>query len=110
MLAHSWTLLLTVLPVIPFLVTDPFGVGWNWLALPRASAEPAPLDMGSAWHIEVGLILIGHIASVYLAHLIAQRSFPDRRQVWLSELPLLALMVAYTFVGLSVLSLPLILH
>jgi hypothetical protein len=110
MLAHSWTLLLTVLPVIPFLLTDPFGVGWNLLALQRLSAEPAPLDMGQAWHIEVGLILLGHIASVYLAHVIAQRTFAARHHVWLSELPLLLLMVGYTFIGLSVLSLPLILH
>jgi hypothetical protein len=110
MLAHSWTLLLTVLPVIPFLLTDPFGFGWNLLALQRLSAEPEPLDMGLAWHIEVALILLGHIASVYLAHQIAQRTFAARRQVWLSELPLLLLMVGYTFIGLSVLSLPLILH
>jgi hypothetical protein len=110
MLAHSWTLLLTILPVIPFLLSDPFGVGWNLLSLPRLSAEPAPIDMGQAWHIEVGLILLGHIASVYLAHVIAQRSFPARHHVMLCELPLLFLMVAYTFIGLSVLSLPLVLH
>ena len=110
MLAHSWTALLTVLPVIPFLLTDPFGVGWNLLALPRLSAEPEPLDMGLAWHIEVVLILIGHVASVCVAHMIAQRTFPDRRQAWLSEFPLLILMMGYTFVGLTVLSLPLVLH
>jgi len=110
MLAHSWTLILTVLPVIPFLLSDPFGVGWNLLALPRLSAEPAPLDMGLAWHIEVALILLGHIASVYLAHAIAQRTFATRRDIVASELPLLLLMMGYTFIGLSVLSLPLILH
>ena len=110
MLAHSWTLLLTVLPVIPFLLTDPFGVGWNLLNIQRLSAESAPLDMGQVWHVEVALILLGHIASVYLAHLIAQRTFPIRRQIWLAELPLLLLMMGYTFVGLSVLSLPLVLH
>jgi hypothetical protein len=110
MLAHYWTLVLTVLPVIPFLLTDPFGVGWNLLALPRQLSEPAPIDMGLAWHVEVALILLGHIASVYLAHVIAQRTFATRQHVWLSELPLLCLMVGYTFIGLSVLSLPLILH
>jgi hypothetical protein len=110
MLAHSWTSLLTVLPVIPFLLTDPFGVGWNLFGLQRVSADPGPLDMGQAWHIEVTLILIGHLSSVWLAHLIAQRTFPVRRQAWLSELPLLLLMVGYTFIGLSVLSLPLVLH
>jgi hypothetical protein len=110
MLAHAWTELLTVIPVVPFLLTDPFGVGWNLFGLPHWSAEPGPLDMGQAWHVEVTLILIGHMTSVYLAHRIALRTFPDRRQAWLSELPLLGLMVGYTCIGLTVLSLPLVLH
>jgi len=108
--AHSWTLVLTDLPLLPFLLTDPLGVGWNLLSLPRLSADPAPLDMGQVWHVEVALILAGHVASVYLAHLVALDIFPTRRQVWLSEVPLLVLMMAYTFVGLVVLSLPLALH
>jgi hypothetical protein len=33
-----------------------------------------------------------------------------RRQAWISELPLLLLMMGYTFIGLTVLSLPLALH
>jgi hypothetical protein len=110
MLAHSWTFLLTAIPVVPFLLTDPFGAGWNLLALPLMSAEPAPLDMAQVWHVEVALILVGHIASVYLAHRVALRTFATRRQAWISELPLLLLMMGYTFIGLTVLSLPLALH
>ena len=110
MIAHSWTSLLTTIPVIPFLLTDPFGIGWNLLGLPRMSADPAPLDMGQVWHMEVALILVGHVASVWLAHRIAQRTLPSQRQAWICELPLLLMMVGYTFLGLAVLSLPLALH
>jgi hypothetical protein len=110
MLAHSWTSLLTVIPVVPFLVTDPFGSGLNLLGLPHMSAEPAPLDMGQVWHVEVALILAGHVASVYLAHRVALGTFATRRQAWISEVPLLLLMMGYTFIGLTVLSLPLALH
>jgi hypothetical protein len=110
MLAHAWTELLMVIPVVPFLLTDPFGVGWNLFGLQRWSAEPGPLDMGLAWHVEVTLVLIGHVTSVYLAHRIALGTFAERRQAWLSELPLLGLMVGYTCIGLTVLSLPLVLH
>jgi hypothetical protein len=109
MLAHSWTLLLTEIPVIPFLVTDPLGIGWNLLGLERLSAEPDSLNMGQVWHIEVALILAGHVASVCAAHMIARKAFITER-VWFSELPLLALMMGYTFVGLAVLALPLALH
>ena len=109
MLAHSWTLLLTEIPVIPFLLTDPLGIGWNLLGLERLSAEPDSLNMGQVWHIEVALILAGHIASVCAAHMIARKVFVTER-VWLSELSLLVLMLGYTFVGLAVLALPLALH
>ena len=111
MLAHNWTAVLSSIPVVPFLLSDPFGVGWNLLGLPALlAAEPPPLDMGQVWHVEVALILAGHVASVYAAHLVDIDMFAGRRGMWASEAPLLALMVAYTFLGLVVLSLPLALH
>ncbi len=110
MFAHNWTSILSTIPVVPFLLSDPFGIGWNLLGLPFMSAEPAPLDMGQVWHIEVGLILAGHVTSVYASHIVALHNFDSRRTVWWSEGPLLVLMVGYTFIGLVVLSLPLALH
>jgi hypothetical protein len=107
--AHYYTALLTVQPVIPYLVSDPFGFGWNLLGLPRPS-EPPPLDMALVWHTELALILAGHVASVYLGHLSASQVFSSRWQARVSEVPLLVLMVAYTFFGLFVLSLPLAIH
>ena len=66
---------------IMYFVYGEEGAGWNLLALQRLSAEPGPLDMGQAWHIEVALILLGHIASVYLAHLIATKDkLPQTRE------------------------------
>ena len=64
-------------------------------------------DMGFIWHTQVVLILIGHVASVYLPHVVALRVFPTRREAILSQVPLLLLMVAYTAIGLYILSLPL---
>ena len=67
--------------------------------------------MGQVWHVEVALILAGHVASVYLAHRVAARIFADKaRRCGCSELPMLVLMMGYTFIGLAVLSLPLALH
>ena len=66
--------------------------------------------MALVWHTELALILAGHVASVYLGHLSASRVFSSRWQAWVSEVPLLVLMVAYTFFGLFVLSLPLAIH
>jgi hypothetical protein len=62
--------------------------------------------MGIVWHTQVAVLLGGHIASIYLAHVIAMRTFSNRRSV-ISQFPMLILMVAYTIVGLWILSLPL---
>jgi hypothetical protein len=52
-------------------------------------------------------MLAGHVAGVYLAHVMALRIFPSQRLGIVSQIPMLMLMVVYTCVGLWVLSLPL---
>jgi hypothetical protein len=63
--------------------------------------------MAVVWHTQVAVLLAGHIVSVHLAHCVSMRTFSGRRQIMVSQLPLLALMVTYTIVGLWILSLPL---
>ena len=108
-MAHYWTLLLTQIPKLPYLVSDPFGFHWHLLGL-TPPAEFPPLNMGAVWNTEVALILVGHLAGVYLAHRIALRVFPSRRDAILSQIPMLLLMVSYTVMGLWVISQPLALE
>jgi hypothetical protein len=56
---------------------------------------------------QAAVILIGHMASVWLAHKVAIRTFHVRGRAAVSQLPLLGLMVAYTIFGVWILSLPL---
>jgi hypothetical protein len=105
--AHYFTLILTQGVMIIGLVSDPFGWGWNLFGTvgrPRGTFLPG---MISVWHGQVALILLGHIASVYVAHVVALRVFATRRHATLSQLPMLGLMVTFTVVGLRILSLPL---
>lgn len=104
---HYYTLIQTQGVKVIALVSDPFGFGWNLLGTAtwmRGSIIP---DMNLVWHTQVALLLSGHIASVVVAHLEALRVFPDRKTATLSQLPMLALMVAFTVFGLWILSLPL---
>jgi hypothetical protein len=103
---HYYTMLISQLGRIAIVATDPLGLGWNLFAV-GVRETPPPLDMALIWHTQVALILIGHLASVYLAHVAATRVFSTRRQAVLSQIPLLLLMVAYTAIGLYILSLPL---
>ena len=105
-LAHYYTAILLRLPAVPYLITDPFGLGWNPFGFDRPSNEWPVLNMGLVWHTEVALIVIGHMVSVWLSHRVALRLFRSRREAMRSQLPMLLLMVIYTVVGLWVISLP----
>ena len=108
--AHYFSALTTTSSVVPFLISDPFGFGWDIFGTAHGSAEGQPIDMREVWHFAVLVILAGHVASVYMVHKIGLTVFHAQRRHWLGELPLLVLTVAYTLFGLFVLALPLALH
>ena len=104
---HYYTLLFTQGAQLPWLLSDPLGTGsewaWRWLGEPRAFIP----DAGTVWHTQVGLIVLGHIVSVVLAHRVALEVFATRRAATLSQLPMLLLMMLYTGSGLWILAQPL---
>lgn len=106
-LTHYATLLLDQGLKIISLSSDPFGWGWNLLGTAGMLRAPILPAMGWVWHAQVGLILIGHVISVYAAHRVALRVFPTHRRALLSQLPMLALMVLFTVAGLWILAQPL---
>ena len=70
------------------------------------SAEEA--DPVVVWHVQVALIVVGHIVSVVLAHRLALQMYGSRRQAVISQLPMLVLMLLFTTAGLWILSQPLV--
>lgn len=106
-LSHYYTLLLTQGVKIVPLLSDPFGFGWNLFGTAGWLRAPILPDALVVWHTQVALIVAGHVVSVVVAHRQALRLFPTRRQALLSQLPMLALMLAFTTAGLWILSQPL---
>ncbi|WP_373090097.1 hypothetical protein [Zhongshania sp.] len=106
-ITHYYTLLLSQGLKVRGLISDPFGWGWDLFGTAISGRLPILPDMGLIWNSQVWLILIGHVASVYLAHAEALRSFPSQRHASLSQLPMLLLMVMFTGVGLWILAQPL---
>ena len=104
---HYFSLLLSHGLKIISLVSDPFG--WRWDLFGTALKFRAPIlpELGLVWHTQVGLILIGHVMSIWLAHRVALNVFDSRRQAMLSQLPMVLLMVAFTIFGLWILAQPL---
>lgn len=104
--AHYYTLLITEGQNMIRLISDPFGYNWNVFG----TAEHFEIYIPPAnvvWHSQVLLIVIGHIIGVYLSHKIGLALFSTQKQVLLSQIPLLLLMVLYSMIGLWILSQPL---
>jgi hypothetical protein len=103
---HYYTLLLSQGPAFFRQLSDPFGFGWNLFGTAGFAAQPVLIDANVIWHTQVGLILLGHVLSVYLAHREALKTFHSPSRAALSQLPMLLLMVGLTAAGLWILSLP----
>ncbi len=106
-MTHYATLALTQGLKIISLLSDPFGWGWDLFGTATLLRAPILPSMGLVWHSQVGLILLGHIVSVYVAHRVALRIWPSRGQALLSQLPMLILMIGFTVTGLWILAQPL---
>lgn len=104
-IAHYYTIIFTEGPNIVRLILDPFGFGWNFFHIEN---YPESIVVGAniVWHSQVAFILVGHIVSVYLTHIVALNVFSSSKRTFLSQVPMLVLMVVYTMIGLWVLSQP----
>lgn len=103
---HYYTLLQTQGIKVLALFSDPFGIGWNLFGTADWFKEPIIPNISLVWHVQVITIVLGHIISVYIAHVEALRLFDNRRTATLSQLPMLLLMMAFTTAGLWILAQP----
>jgi hypothetical protein len=111
---------------------DPFGLGANFLGLADRHVTTSLLTHHGAvemiWNLQAGMIIVGHVWAVLLAHAIAQQipnpgaaaaqarrwgglsqpplAQPPLAQTPLAQTPLAVLMIGYTVFGLWLLSTP----
>lgn len=105
-ITHYYTLLMTTgIKILP-LASDPFGWRWNLFGTADWFRFPIIPDVSIVWHVQVITIVLGHIVSVYIAHVEALRIFGTRKSATLSQLPMLLLMMLFTTVGLWILAQP----
>jgi hypothetical protein len=104
---HYYTLLFNQGLKIRGLASDPFGWGWNLFGTAITGRLPWLPDMANIWASQVGLILLGHVAAVCLAHREALHLERSAGRAAASQLPMLLLMVVFTSVGLWILAQPL---
>ena len=107
-IAHFITLLLVQGQLLVPLVSDPFGFGWDLFGTAGYAVDTGIIGTKIVWFLSVALIVVGHILSVYLAHLLALRVFPGRSAALSSQYPMLALMVVYTVISLWIIAQPIV--
>jgi hypothetical protein len=93
--------------IIP-LLSDPFGWGWNLLGTSGYRVDIGLVGARFSWYAAVAAIVMGHVAAVYLAHVKALGLYDAPGAAVRSQVPLTALMVAYTFLGLSIVAQPIV--
>ena len=107
-LAHYLVFLLVQGQYIIPLISDPFGWGWNLFGTAGYRVDIAVIGARFAWYTAVTAVIVGHMISLYLAHMVAMRELKPHRATLLSQVPLTALMVVFTFISLSILAEPIV--
>jgi hypothetical protein len=89
---------------------DPFAQGWHLLGLGEPQVTLSFLtdyhEVAILWSVQAGVVVLGHILAVFIAHAIALERCGSRAAAIRSQIPLAALMIGYTTFGLWLLSAP----
>ena len=100
LVAHYFSLFLIQGQFIVPLASDPFGRGRDFFGTADFAPNLAIVSPNTVWYVQVGALVVGHVAGLAIAHDRAVALFTDRRDALRSQYPLLALMVLYTVGGL----------
>lgn len=90
------------------LASDPLGFGWNLLGTADFRPDIGIVGARFVWYTSLVAIVLGHVAAVSLAHIVALRRFDDRQVAIRSQFPMLVLMIAYTMMSLWIIAQPIV--
>ncbi|RWA71860.1 hypothetical protein [Mesorhizobium sp.] len=109
-IAHYLTALLVDGQYALVVLSDPFALGWNLFGTADMEVEAGVVAGAESawwlWNCQAGVIIVGHVLAVLVAHGLAWRMHPQASRAALSQLPLTLLMIAYTIFGLWLLATP----
>jgi hypothetical protein len=104
LLAHYFSLLVFQGQATAYLASDPLGDGADLFGTASASIDYGVVGANAIWYVQVGALVAGHVAGLVLAHDRALTTFSDARQATRSQYWMLAVMIAFTSLGLWLLS------
>jgi hypothetical protein len=104
--AHYLTLLVFEGQQIGYLASDPLGEGWDLFGTASAGVDYGSLSQNQAWYLQVGFVVLGHVAALILAHDRALSLYRGSRLAVRSQYWMLAVMVGFTTLALWLLAAP----
>ncbi len=102
--AHYFSLLAYQGQAIAYLASDPLGHGSDLLGTSSATIDYGVVGASGIWYVQVGALVLGHIAGLILAHDRALATWRDQRVATRSQYWMLLVMVSFTCIGLWLLS------
>jgi len=103
--AHYFSLLAYEGQRIAYLISDPLGDGSNIFGTSSATVDYTWISATAIWYVQVAALVIGHVTGLVLAHERALVSFDgDSRMATRSQYWMLVVMIAFTSLGLWLLS------
>ena len=102
--AHYLTFLLFEGQAILYLASDPLGEGWNVFGTASSAIDYSLLSQNAAWYLQVGFVVLGHVAALVLAHDRALVLYKDAQLAVRSQYWMLAIMVGFTSLALWLLA------
>jgi hypothetical protein len=87
-----------------YLLSDPLGNGSDYFGTASGGIDYASLSATAVWYVQVAALITGHVTGLVLAHDRAIAVYGDVRRASLSQRWMLAVMVAFTCLGLFLLS------
>jgi hypothetical protein len=105
LVAHYFSLVVLQGQVVPRLLSDPFGFGWDLLGTAGVRPDFTILRPRTIWYVQVGALVVGHVIGLAVAHDRAISLLRPRAAVR-TQYAMLALMVLYTVGGMWILSRP----
>jgi hypothetical protein len=103
-IAHYFSLLAYNGQAIAYLASDPLGRGSDLFGTADATIDYGVVSATAVWYVQVGVLVLGHVCGLVLAHDRALAMYEKARAATTSQYWMLAVMVAFTTGGLFLLS------
>jgi hypothetical protein len=87
-----------------YLLSDPLGKGWDLFGTASGGIDYGLIGATAVWYVQVGALVIGHATALTLAHDRALVAYGTPRLASRSQYWMLAVMIAFTCLGLFILS------